>query len=220
MDLSPKKNTLRIGVSDESPFIVYSVQSILSTEFVQHDIKAYPVDKEDLLSHLRKERPDILITDFSFSFERYDLNGVRKIEEIHKQLPELNIIIFTAQNSRAILNKVLQIPVMGIVSKRDDRRQLVEAFRWICSANKGVYYSEKMKYLALDTHASTTNCLLSPSENEIIRLFAMGYSLMDIARMRKRSVSTIATQKYNAMRKLQLQSNTDLIKYVFAQELI
>ncbi|MCX2202695.1 LuxR C-terminal-related transcriptional regulator [Pantoea agglomerans] len=48
----------------------------------------------------------------------------------------------------------------------------------------------------------------------------MGYSLMEIAKARKRSISTVATQKYNAMRKLQLQSNTDLIKYVFAQQLI
>ncbi|UIL54927.1 response regulator transcription factor (plasmid) [Pantoea agglomerans] len=220
MDLPQGKNTLRIGVSDESPFIIYSVQSILSTEFVQHEINAYPVDKEDLLLNLKEDAPDILITDFNFSFERYDLNGVNKIEEIHKKLPDLNIIIFTAQTSQAILNKVLQIPIKGIISKRDDRRQLIEAFRWIYSANKGVYYSEKMKHLALDTQASKTNSLLSPSENEIIRLFAMGYSLMDIAKIRKRSVSTIATQKYNAMRKLQLHSNTDLIKYVFAQELI
>lgn len=214
----PTKNTLRIGVSDESPFIVYAVQSIFSTEFVQHEIHAYPVEKEGLLLHLKEDTPDILITDFNF--ERYDLNGVKKIEEIHKQLPELNIIIFTAQNSQAVLNKLLQIPVIGIVSKRDDCRQLVDAFRWICSSNRGIYYSEKMKCLAHEMKTGTTNSLLSPSENEIIRLFAMGHSLMDIAKIRKRSVSTIATQKYNAMRKLHLHSNTELIKYVFAQELI
>lgn len=215
-----RKHRLRIGISDESPFIVYSIQSILAAEFVRREISSYPVDSENLLSRLKEETPDILITDFSFSFERYDLKGIKKIEEIHKQIPDLNIIIFTAQTNPAILNKVLRIPVSGIVSKRDDRRQLIEAFHWICSENQGIYYSELMKVLACDTKSGLVNDILSPSEIEIIRLFAMGYSLMDIAKVRKRSVSTVATQKYNAMRKLQLHSSTDLIKYVFSQELI
>jgi len=214
------KRTLGIGVSDESPFIVYSIQSILTAEFNHQEICAYPVDAENLLIKLKEKKPDILITDFSFSFERNDLNGVKKIEEIHNQMPDLKIIVFTAQNSQAILKRVLQIPVNAIVSKRDDRRELVQAFHWVCSANAGIYYSEQLKNLARDNLSGPVKSLLSPSEVEVIRLFAMGYNLMEIATLRKRSVSTVATQKYNAMRKLQLHSNTDLIKYVFAQELI
>jgi len=215
-----KKRTLGIGVSDESPFIVYSIQSILAAEFNHQEICAYPVDEENLLIRLKEKKPDILITDFSFSFERNDLNGVKKIEEIHNQMPEVKIIVFTAQTNQAILKRVLQIPVNAIVSKRDDRRELVQAFHWVCSANSGIYYSEQLKHLARDNLSGPVKSLLSPSEVEVIRLFAMGYNLMEIAKLRKRSVSTVATQKYNAMRKLQLHSNTDLIKYVFAQELI
>jgi len=215
-----KKRTLGIGVSDESPFIVYSIQSILAAEFNHQEIFTYPVDAENLLIRLKEKKPDILITDFMFSFERNDLNGVKKIEEIHNLMPELKIIVFTAQNSQAILKRVLQIPVSAIVSKRDDRRELVRAFHWVCSENAGTYYSEQLKHLARDNLSGPVKSLLSPSEIEVIRLFAMGYNLMEIARLRQRSVSTVATQKYNAMRKLQLHSNTDLIKYVFAQELI
>lgn len=218
MVLAKKIKKIRIGVSDESPFIVYAIQSILSTELSQLEIHTYAVDEVNLISKLKENTPDILITDFCS--DRYDLQGVKKIEEIHKQIPDLHILIFTAQNSPTMLKKLLQIPVIGVISKRDDRKQLIEAFRWVCSANKGVYYSEKMKHLAFDIKAGTSNNLLSLTESEIIRLFAMGYSLMDIAKIRKRSVSTIATQKYNAMRKLHLNSNTELIKYVFAQEII
>jgi len=215
-----KKRTPGIGVSDESPFIVYSIQSILAAEFIHQEICAYPVDAESLLKRLKEKQPEILITDFSFSFERNDLNSVKKIEEIHHQLPQLKIIVFTAQTSQPILRRVLQIPVNAIVSKRDDRRELVKAFHWANSASAGIFYSEQMKHLARDNLSDPVKSLLSPSEIEVIRLFAMGYNLMEIARLRKRSVSTVATQKYNAMRKLQLHSNTDLIKYVFSQELI
>ncbi|MEM6052584.1 response regulator transcription factor [Erwinia sp. P7711] len=215
-----RKRMLRIGVSDESPFIIYSIQSILAAEITRQEIYSYPVEAEHLLIRLKEQTPDILITDFSFSFERNDLNGVKKLEEIHKQLPELNIIVFTTQSSKAILNRILQIPVKAIVSKRDDQRELIEAVQWVCSASPGIYYSRQMKKLAQESLACSANTLLSSSEMEVIRLFAMGYSLMDIAKLRERSVSTVATQKYNAMHKLQLHSNTDLIKYVFSQELV
>lgn len=220
MNKSKEKNKLRLGVSDESPFIFYSIQNILVKAFSELDIISYPVEADLLLSVIREDMPDILITDFSFNFERNDVNGVKKIEQIHKKNPDLKTIIFTAQNSQAILKSILQIPVNAIVHKRDDIRDLVKAFNWVCSSNTGIYYSEQMKNLMLSAPADPAQTLLSPSEVEVIRLFAIGYSLMEIAKARKRSISTVATQKYNAMRKLQLHSNTDLIKYVFAQELI
>lgn len=215
-----KLRMLRVGVSDESPFMVCAVESTLAAELTHHRISACPADTSHLLISLKEEPLDILITDFTFHLERHDLNGVSKLEEIHRQLPRLAIIVLTAQTNPAILKKVMKIPVNAIVSKRDDRRELIKAFRWVCSATHGTFYSEQVKPLTQAALAEPVSALLSPSEIEVIRLFAMGYSLMDIAKARKRSVSTVATQKYNAMRKLQLQSNADLIKYVFAQELV
>ena len=215
-----KKRKVQIGVSDESPFIINSIQSILSVEFVCHEMCAYPVDAESLLMRLKEKTPDILIIDFRISFERNDFNGIRKIEKIHKQTLGLKIIIFTAQTNPAILHKALEVPVNAIISKRDDCHELVQALRWILSKKRSIYLSEQMRHMMSDHLTDPVKSLLSPSELEVIRLFAIGYSLMDIAKVRQRSVSTVATQKYNAMRKLQLHSNTELIKYVFAQELI
>ena len=218
--MSSKKRTLQVGVSDESPFIVCSVQSTLATEFIQHEIISCPADTSELLIHLKKESPDILITDFSFNLDRSDINGVKKIEEITKYHPDIRIIVLTSQTNQAVLKKVLQTPIKAIISKRDDNRELTRAFRWIGAENAGIYYSYQMKELSRNSLAGQENSLLSPTEVEVIRLFSLGYSLIDIAKARKRSVSTVATQKYNAMRKLHLQTNTDLIKYVFAQGLI
>ncbi|MCX0499642.1 DNA-binding response regulator [Erwinia billingiae] len=214
-----KRNKLRIGISDESPFIVYSIQTILTAELTRPTISPYPVDGEDLLIKLIESPPDVLITDLNISPGNLNLNGIRKIEEIRKQLPKMDIIIFTDQTNLALLNKVIQITISGIVSKRDKRYQLFEAFRWISGANKGIFFSEQMKNLSSERLSFDRNNVLTPSETEIIRLFSLGYSLINIAKFRKRSVSTVATQKYNAMRKLHLNSNTDLIKYVLTQEL-
>ncbi|MCZ5806281.1 response regulator transcription factor [Enterobacter hormaechei] len=50
----------------------------------------------------------------------------------------------------------------------------------------------------------------------MLHLIVEGFSTTEIARHRNRSVSTIATQKHNAMKKLNLSNHSELIKYVQA----
>ncbi|MFP3507618.1 LuxR C-terminal-related transcriptional regulator, partial [Burkholderia sp. SIMBA_062] len=54
---------------------------------------------------------------------------------------------------------------------------------------------------------------LSPRELEVVRLFALGLNVTEISKRLNRSVTTVATQKRAAMRKLHLDSNADLIRY-------
>lgn len=218
--MSQSRKRLRVGLSDESPFIIYTLRSILSAEFDDLEIYTYPPDIKNLLLRLKEDTPDLLITDSFFTSDCNDLNGVSKPEEIHKQSPDLRMLVFTTSRSLSFMKRVLQLPVSAVVSKRDDIHDLVNAVHWISAAHSGVYYSETMKSLAHLASTQPAQNVLSPSEMEVIRLFAMGHSLMEIAKVRSRSISTVSTQKYNAMRKLHLSTNTELIKYVFAHELI
>lgn len=56
--------------------------------------------------------------------------------------------------------------------------------------------------------------VLSAREWEVLHLIVEGYTVTEIARLRSRSVSTIATQKHNAMKKLNLANHSELIKYL------
>lgn len=65
-----------------------------------------------------------------------------------------------------------------------------------------------------------TNCNdrefpLSPKEWEVLYLVAQGYSISDIAVRKSRAISTVATQKQNAMKKLNLSNNSELIRYMY-----
>ena len=61
---------------------------------------------------------------------------------------------------------------------------------------------------------------LTQRELEVIRLYAQGLQLTDIAGKLGRSVSTISSQKTVAMRKLGVQTNTGLIGYAYENRLI
>ncbi len=61
---------------------------------------------------------------------------------------------------------------------------------------------------------------LTKKELEIIRLFAAGLTLTEIAGRFNRAISTVATQKSAAMRKLRLKTHADVIRYAQATRLI
>jgi two-component system capsular synthesis response regulator RcsB len=60
---------------------------------------------------------------------------------------------------------------------------------------------------------------LSPREFEVLRLFANGHSVGDIARLLNRSTKTVSTQKVSAMRKLGTRTDQELISFCLASDL-
>jgi len=58
---------------------------------------------------------------------------------------------------------------------------------------------------------------LSDRESEVLRLIALGYSNKEIAARLSLSVKTIEVHKANAMRKLNITSRIDLVRYAIFQ---
>lgn len=214
-----RQTKVRIAISDDSPFIIDSIRQVLSQDLADMSVETYPSQNEALLEKLQSEPVDLLITDFNLTFDN-SLGGIKKIQSICRKVAEAKVIILTSQQTVAILVDLLKQPIRAIVSKTDERSELIRALHHANSAHNGVYLSEKIRDLMGQNPANTEKETLTSSELEVIRLFAMGCSLTEIAQNRKRSVSTVATQKYNAMRKLLLSSNSDLIKYVYSQNML
>lgn len=214
-----RQTKVRVAISDDSPFITDSIRHTLSKDLADMSVEVYPSQNQALLDKLQSDPVDLLITDFNLTFDN-SLGGIKKIQSICRKATGAKVIILTSQQTVAILMDLLKQPIRAIVSKCDERSELIRALHQASSTHNGVYLSEKMRGLMGQNPSSTAKEALTSSELEVIRLFAMGHSLTEIAQNRKRSVSTVATQKYNAMRKLLLSSNTDLIKYVYSQDML
>lgn len=214
-----RQSKVKIAISDDSPFITDSIKHILSKDLADMSVEVYPPQNQALLDKLQSEPVDLLITDFNLTFDN-SLGGIKKIQSICRKVTGAKVIILTSQQTVAVLMDLLKLPVRAIISKSDERSELVRALHVVCSTHSGVFLSEKIRDLLGNSPIQTEKEALTSSELEVIRLFAMGHSLTEIAQSRKRSVSTVATQKYNAMRKLLLSSNTDLIKYVYSQNML
>jgi len=210
----------KIALSDESPFIMRSARDYLACFAAKTKIIAFPAEGKLLIQRLIATPVDILITEFSSTCQDSSLEGIEKIKKITQDFPQLRLIILTAQRNIAILQGILKYPVAGLVSKYDEGEELTNALTHLLAAGRQPWLSSGIRRLLAEAKQKNVNNRLTLAEMEVIRRIAQGYSLSDIARLRKRSISTISTQKYNAMRKLFLHSTSDLIKYAFSEKLI
>nr|WP_274602784.1 MULTISPECIES: LuxR C-terminal-related transcriptional regulator [unclassified Stenotrophomonas] len=62
--------------------------------------------------------------------------------------------------------------------------------------------------------------VLSKRENEVLRMYAEGLSVIEIAERIGRSRKTVSTQKVAAMRKLNLATDAEVFHYAIAHGLV
>jgi two-component system capsular synthesis response regulator RcsB len=112
-----------------------------------------------------------------------------------------------------MLTGLLHIGVSGIVDKRDAATDLIDAIE--AAVAGGVYLSGQARLAieAADTPLQLRAGVLSAREWEIFQLYVQGLAVHEIAARLQRSGKTISTQKRSAMRKLGLETESDLIDY-------
>jgi two-component system capsular synthesis response regulator RcsB len=195
-----------------------------------HTLNANPVFEvvaaaksgSELLEMLTKVGCGLIVTDFTMQTFAADEDGLRLVVQLRRRYPSIPVVIFTMLTNGGILQQLCQLGVASIVGKDEDldvvERACLEAL------------SETRTFLSpgitcrLAQEGNTEEAFrdardLSPKELEVVRLFALGWSVTQIAQQLHRSVSTVATQKGSAMRKLHVDTNANLVKYAQEQGL-
>jgi two-component system capsular synthesis response regulator RcsB len=141
---------------------------------------------------------------------------------LRRHYPSIPVVIFTSLTNGGILQQLCHLGVAGIVGK-DEELDVVERACLKALSEAQTFLSPGTLYrLALEGNSEEgfrDARDLSPKELEVVRLFALGWSLTQIAQQLHRSVTTVATQKRSAMRKLHVDTNADLVTYAQGQGL-
>ncbi|WP_368860333.1 hypothetical protein [Caballeronia sp. BR00000012568055] len=110
--------------------------------YLQRDLGVKIIDiassKLELISSMSDNRHDLLIIDpWYFHGESWftDLNCLRTIRNYDRAMP---IIVFTAETDPAILQNMAGIERMGVVSKWDELRHLLDVCDRVVSGEHGV----------------------------------------------------------------------------------
>jgi DNA-binding NarL/FixJ family response regulator len=139
-------------------------------------------------------------------------------------MPKIKIVSLSMHSEKQYVKGVLEAGADGYLLKNCTNRQLTEAIQSVYDGKK--YLSEDITGMVisgyLDPSGSQTTEYenLSVREKEIFHLFAEGKSTREISELLFISVKTVNTHKQNILEKLDLKSNTELVKYALKNGLI
>lgn len=219
MSKLPAGQNVRIILADDHPVISLALADSLN-EIPGFTVIATARSGLELITAVQEDPCHLIVTDFSMSSKSADEDGLRLIQRLQRLFPDIPIVVFTMLSNSGILSQLRQIGVAGIVSKEEP----IEALVAICVralTEKGPILSDsisaRLSHNDVTMGRASRTKGLSPKELEVVRMFSQGLSVTEIARRLNRSVATIGTQKQSAMRKLNIETNAELLRYADEQ---
>jgi DNA-binding NarL/FixJ family response regulator len=170
-----------------------------------------------------EHKPDVAILDISMP----ELNGLEATRRIRKQSPLTSIIILSLHFSDELVKEVVEAGARGYVMKADTDRDLMNAVEAV--ANQRTFFTPRAAEMLLSNLSdrlapyeapTLLRSRLTPREREIVQLLAEGNSSKEVAGVLGISVKTAETHRANIMRKLQVHSASELVRYAIKNSII
>ncbi|WP_448681693.1 response regulator [Pseudomonas nicosulfuronedens] len=209
---------IRLLIADDHPLVLNGIRQGIQGE---HGMKVVgqATSSTALMRALETTECDVIVTDYSMPGELGD--GLLMLQLLRRRYPRSRIVVVTMLDNPALIASMQKAGVGVIFSKADGPELLPEAIRAAHSGRD--YLSPLIHQLLKDyraTAASETRPRLSKRELEVLRQYAGGASISEIARIHNRSTKTISAQKSVAMRKLGLANDYELFQYASTHGLV
>ncbi len=157
----------------------------------------------DTIEYLKAHHVDIVIMDISLP----DINGIEVAKRLMDISTNIKTIFLSIHNEGYYVKKAKEIGAWGYLLKEDAFDELKEAIYNVKNGKK--HFSKKVLYaLKNKDKFSLTN-----REKEILYFVSKGYSNKQIAHSLGISTKTVEAHKTRIMKKLNIRSGTELIKF-------
>ncbi len=166
--------------------------------------------------------PDVILMDIGLP----DKTGIEATREIKKKFPDVKIVALTIHEDEEYFFQMLDAGASGYVPKRAAPEELVTAIR-AAAAGEVYLYPSLAKLLVRDflngeRPAGEKSNLdgLTDREHEVLTHLAEGASNDEIAAALVISPKTVERHRENIMRKLNLHSRSELVRYAIRKGII
>ncbi|MDR5755897.1 MULTISPECIES: response regulator transcription factor [unclassified Caballeronia] len=212
---------LRVMLADDHPFVLVGMKALLDSDEAI-EVVGQANNASTLLAELKRVACDVLVTDFAMPEHGADAkDGLRLIRTVRDDFPQVNVVVLTSVTNVAILRSILNAGAMGLVNKAEPIEYVASAVRHASVERRYVSasFAASLAEAGAETDFPSETLPLSPREIEVVRLFAQGHSITEIARELDRDVRTISRQKRDAMNKLGVRNDPGLFAFVRARGL-
>ncbi len=213
--------TVRLLLVDDHEVVRAGLRTLLESEG-DMEIVGEAGTAGEALRALEQLEPDVILMDIGLP----DLSGIEAADRIRKLRPDVAVVALTIHEDKEYFFKMLEAGATGYVPKRAAPEELINAIRAAAKGEVYLYPSLAMllvkDYLAQDPEARKTRVLngLTERELEVLGHVADGAGNAELGETLGISPKTVARHRENIMRKLNLHSRTELVKYAIRKGII
>ncbi len=213
---------VRILVTDDHEVVRRGLRALLEAQ-PGWEVCGEAGDGREAINKAKQLKPDIVILDISMP----GLNGLDAARQILKGVPSAKVLILTMHESEQMVREVLDAGARGYLLKSDAGRDLVAAVDAL--RRHKTFFTSRVAEMVLHGYLKggaaapekkPSRDRLTPREREIVQLLAEGKSSKEVAVSLGLSVKTAETHRANIMRKLDLHSISDLVRYAVRNNIV
>jgi DNA-binding NarL/FixJ family response regulator len=205
-------------IADDHEIVRRGLRSLLET----HNCKmiAEAADGLAAAQAVEKFKPNLLFLDLNMP----RLHGLEVLKQARTSSPNTRVIVLSMHNDEPYVIEALRAGAAAYLLKGSESEEIAQALKEVMAGRR--YLSAPLSEWAINALATkvaeTTDPLgtLSPREREVLQLATEGYGNPEIAEKLFISPRTAETHRTNLMRKLALQSQTDLVRFAIRKGLL
>lgn len=215
--MRPPSDLIRVTLIDDHAMVRQALAAVLA-DSEGLEVVGQGEDVPGAVAAVRSGACDVLVLD-------YNLPGggaLSVIEEVARRKLPVRVLVLTVHESAHYAVRVLEAGASGYMVKSGAVEELCCA---IAAVHAGeVYVSPKLSGAVLDSlrrpkRERTGVSALSDREFELLRLLGGGAGLKEAAAALSVSVSAASTYRARLLKKLELNSTADLIRFALENEL-
>lgn len=209
--------TMRLLLVDDHAVVRSGLRMLLESE-ADLEIVGEAGTGQQALQQVEQLQPDLVLMDIGLP----DLSGIEVTQRIKQQWPQVAVVALTIHEDQEYFFKMLQAGISGYVPKRAAPEELLTAVR--TAGGGGVYLYPSLAKLLVSDYLSGDHSPvvdgLTEREQEVLVHLAEGASTEVIAETLKIAPKTVGRHRENIMRKLNLHSRAELVKYAIRKGII
>jgi DNA-binding NarL/FixJ family response regulator len=179
---------------------------------------------DELIQH-PPEQPVHITLMVAYTVSEHIIDDIKLFPQ---HFPKAKMLVLSLFNNEKFILRIIKAGAKGHLGSDANRSEILEAIYSLRNGHE--YYAKSITDILLHSYLSDQKIgpeekenklkQLSPREMEIFKLFAEGMSNRHIAEKLFISVRTVETHKNNIMKKIELKTTVDLVKFAIKNNII